>query len=253
MSLRFYVDNLVKGANIIASENNSQFPSENIKDDRRSKIYRSLTSSCDIVFDLGDIRQIDTIAIVDSNIDIIGFESAIIQLNNTNSWTSPPVSENLTIDTQNGWVNFNWNTDQPYRFARLVLTNGTNPVEVSKVFIGKSSYLENVCFGYPITFKQNNRASVSQNKYGQKFFDEISTQKELSGEIPSLNKDEMDLILSILDYASFTRPIWLFFGASNFLNDQNRLCGYYYLSDDPSMSLQAGNFWTLALSFQEGM
>ena len=197
MSLRFFVDNLVKESLITASSNDAQFPSENIKDDRRTKVFRSISNSCNIVFDFGTVSDIDSIAIVDSNIDQIGFTTATIELNNTNSWGSPPVSQALTIDSLNGWVNFNWSTVQSYRFARLVLDNGANPVEVSKVFIGKSNYMESVCFTYPMRYSQNNRATVQTNRYGQKFFDEISTQKLVSGTIPSLNKDEMDMILEI--------------------------------------------------------
>jgi len=253
MSLRFSVDNLVQQSIITASENNSQFPVDNLIDDRRTKIYRSLTTSCNIVFDFGTIRQIDTISIVDSNISQLGFDTAIIQFNNVDSWGAPPVSQSLTLDSDNGWVNYNWPVDQNYRYARLVLTNIINPVEVSKVFIGKSLYFTDICFGYPVSYRQNNRATSSQNRYGQKFFDEINTQKEVSGEIPSLNKDEMDTMLEILDYASFTRPIWLNFDALTFLNDQNRISGYYYLMDDPNLLLNAGNFWTIGLRFAEGM
>lgn len=253
MSIRFCTDNLVQQSTITASENNAQFPADNIKDDRRSKVYKSLTTSCNVVFDFGSVRQIDTFSIVDSNISSFGIDTITVQLSNVNSWLTPPVSEVVTLDTNNGWGNFNWPTDQNYRYARIVLTNIINPVEVAKVFIGKSVYFSEICFGYPVVYKQNNRASVSQNRYGQKFFDEINTQKEVSGEIPSINKNEMDLMLSVLDYASFTRPIWLNFDALTFLNDQNRISGYYYLSDDPAMTLNAGNFWTIGLSFVEGM
>jgi hypothetical protein len=253
MSLRFYVDNLVKQSEIYPSESDAQFPAVNLKDDRRTKIYRSTTGSCNLVFDFGDIRQIDTVALVDSNISTFGFDSVIIELNNVNSWTSPPVSQSITVDSYNGYANFNWPSDQNYRYARLVFTNGVFPVEVSKIFIGKSVYLQDICFTYPLSYRQNNRAITSQNRYGQKFFDEINSQKEVKGEIPSLNKDEMDLILETLDMASFTRPIWLNFNSINILNDQNRISGYYYLSDDPEMQVQAGNYWSLGLSFQEGM
>lgn len=253
MSLRFYVDNLVKSALITASENDAQFPVNNLKDDRRTKIYRSTSGSCSIVFDLGTVRNIDTVSMVDSGIDLIGFSSAIIELNNVDSWLSPAVTQNLTIDPLNGWVNHNWATDQSYRFARIVLTNGVSPVEVSKIFIGKSTFLESVCFSYPVSFRQNNRATSSINRYGQKFFDEISSQKELKGDIPSMNKDEVDLIFSMIDYASFTVPVWVYFNSSNFLNDENRMNGYYYLADDPTLTLQAGNFWNVSLAFQEGM
>lgn len=253
MTMRFYVNNLVKSSTITPSEINAQFPASNLIDDRRTKVYRSLTSSCNVVFDFGVVSEIDSIAIVDSQISSFGFTSATIELNATNTWASPSVTQALTIDSTTGWINYNWATIQNYRYARLVLTNGSSPIELSKLFIGKATYLESVCFSYPISLRYNNRANTTQNRYGQKFFDEINTQKELKGEIPSLNKTELDTILSVVDYASFTKPIWLNLDASNFLNTPNRVCGYYYLSDDPVLSLQSGNFWSLSLPLVEGM
>jgi hypothetical protein len=251
--MRFYVNNLVKSATITASEINAQFPASNLTDDRRTKVYRSLTSSCNVVFDFGSVSQIDSIAIVDSQISNFGFVSATIELNDTDTWTSPAVTQLLTIDSSTGWVNYNWSSIQSYRYARLVLTNGSSPIELSKVFIGKATYLEGVCFSYPIALRYNNRANTTQNRYGQKFFDEINTQKELKGAIPSLNKTEIDTILEVIDYASFTKPIWFNLDASNFLNTPNRVCGYYYLADDPELGLQTGNYWSLNLSLVEGM
>jgi hypothetical protein len=243
----------VKSATITASETNAQFPASNLTDDRRTKVYRSVTSSCNVVFDFGSVKDINSIAIVDSGISSFGFTSATIQLNSTNTWTSPAVSQALTIDAETGWINYNWTSVQSYQFARLVLTNATAPIELSKLFIGKDTYLEGVCFSYPINFRYNNRAITTQNRYGQKFFDEINTQKEVKGSIPSMNKTELDTLLEVIDYASFTKPIWLNFDATNMMNDANRISGYYYLADDPELTLQAGNFWNVNLSLAEGM
>lgn len=252
MSMRFYVNNLVKDAVITASENNAQFPSSNLKDDRRSKVYRSLTSSCNIVFDFGSVKDINAIAIVDSKQSSFGFTTATIELNSTNSWGSPAVSQALTIDSQTGWVNFNWSATQSYRYARLVLTNPTAPIELSKLFIGKDTFIEGVCFSYPINFRYNNRSSVVVNRYGQKFIDEILSQKELSGQIPSMTKSELDVLLEVIDYASYTKPIWFYMEATNLMVDVNRMNGYYYLNDDPEMVLNTGNYWSVSLNLVEG-
>lgn len=253
MTMKFYVNNLVKSAIITPSEANFQFPSSNLKDDRRTKVYRSNTSSCEIVFDFGSPKDINSISIVDSGVSSFGFTSAIIELNSTNTWTSPAISQILTIDLETGWINYNWSSLQTYQYARLVLTNATSPVELSKLFIGQDTYLEGVCFSYPLNFRYNNRSIATQNRYGQKFFDEINTQKELKGSIPSMNKTELDVLLGVIDYASFTKPIWLNFDATNMMNDANRISGYYYLVDDPELTLQAGNFWNVNLSLAEGM
>jgi hypothetical protein len=252
MSVKLYTDNLVKQATLTASSENAQFPLSNLKDDRRSKVFQSTTTACNIVFDFGDIREIDSVCIVESGFDPIGFTSATIELNSVNSWVSPPVSQVLTIDPVNGWVNYDWASVQNYRFARISFVNTPNPIEVSKVFIGKRTELDQICFSYPINYKQNNNASVTRNRLGQKFIDEVNTQKEFSGSINTMTKDEVDQIFEVVDYASFTKPIWVNFNGSYVLNDENKISGYYYLNDDPTFTLQSGNYWSVGLSFTEG-
>jgi hypothetical protein len=252
MSVKFYFDNLIKQATITPSSSNAQFPADNLKDDRRSKVFQSSATSCNIVFDFGLIREIDSICIVESGYAPIGFISAIIQLNSVDSWVSPPVSQALTIDTDNGWVNYDWASVQNYRYARLVLNNAPNPVEVSKVFIGKRTELTDICFSYPINFRTNNNAIIQRNRLGQRFIDEINSQKEFSGSINTMTKDEVDQVFEAVDYCSATKPIWVNFNGTYVLNDENKISGYYYLTDDPRFTLQAGNYWSVSLSFVEG-
>jgi hypothetical protein len=86
----------------------------------------------------------------------------------------------------------------------------------------------------------------------QKFFDKINTQKEISGSINTMNKDEVEILLAMLDVCSFDVPIWITFENMPSLVNSTRLSGYYYLKDDPSLSLVAGNYWNVRLDFEEG-
>lgn len=253
MSLRFYADNLVYQSNITASSVNAQFPVDNIKDVRRSKIFKGTSGTVELVFDLLDFREIDSVAIVDSNIDGFKFDSLTVQMNNVDSWISPPVDEVVTIDFENGWANLNLPSVVTYRYVRLVLENSVDVVGVSKVFIGKSFYNEQICFTYPIDYRQRNNATMSLNRYGQKFFDETNTAKEIKGTIPALDKNEVEELFNLLDIVSFTRPLWLNFDGVNVMQDANRFNGYYYLKSDPTVSLGAGNFWDVELEMEEGM
>lgn len=253
MSLRFYADNLVYQSNITASSVNAQFPVDNIKDFRRTKVFKALSNSAQVVFDLGDIREIDSIALVDSGVDSFGFDSLVVEMNNVNSWATPPFQQSVTIDAVNGWANISLPSVESYRYVRLVLTNTGDNVGVSKVFIGKSFYNEQICFTYPIDYKQRNNATVSTNRYGQKFFDEISSAKEISGTIPALDKTEVEELFELLDLVSFTRPLWLNFNGLNIMLDANRFNGCYYLKEDPTVSLGVGNFWDVELKLEEAM
>lgn len=251
MSLKFLYDNLIEQAMIYPSSEDAQFPASNIKDARKTKVYRSLSNTANVVFDLGDIFEIDTFAICDSNISGFGFDSITLQLNNTDAWVTPPFSQVVPIDFENGICFLSLPSVQSYRYARLVLSNTGDVVELSKVAIGKAFSNENICFSYPIEYRQRSNAITKRNIYGQKFFDEINTIKEFDGTIPSLNKDEMEELMMMLDNISFTRPVWVIFNALNILNDANRLTGRYYLKDDPNLTLEVGNYWSVKLSFEE--
>lgn len=253
MSIRFYYDNLVNQSNIFASSTNAQFPVDNIKDIRRTKVFKSITNTVEVVFDLLDFREIDSIAIVESSIEGFGFDSVTVEMNNVNGWTTPAFQETLPIDLINGWINVNLPGVVVYRYVRLLLSNTAGPVTLSKVFIGKSFYNPEICFTYPIEYRQRNNAIVSVNRYGQKFFDEITTIKEFSATIPSLNKAEMEEIFEMLDFISYTRPIWVNFNAINVMEDANRFNGYYFLKEDPASTLDIGNYWTVEFNFEEGM
>jgi hypothetical protein len=253
MSIRFYYDNLVYQSNITVSSENLQFPKDNIKDVRRTKVFKANSTTAEVVFDLLDYREIDSVAIVDSGMDLFGFDLLVVEMNNVDSWATPPVQETVTIDSVNGWANINLPSTVTYRYVRLVLANTGDNVSLGKVFIGKSLYDENICFTYPIEYRQRNNANVTLNRYGQKFFDEISSTKEVKATIPALNKTEMEEVFELLDFSSITRPVWLNFNAVNIMEDANRLNGYYFLNEDPTPSIGAGNFWDVEFNFVEGM
>jgi hypothetical protein len=251
MSLRFYAFNQVDLAVITPSSQSAQFPVSNIKDPRRTKVFRSTVGGVvTLVFDFQEPVNIDAVLLADPKIRQFNFTTASIQLNNTNSWVTPPVDEALTINQDKGLAKFTWSTPQVYRYARLELTGAGDYVELSKVFIGEQTSILGRCFTYPLNYRPNNLAVISRNIYGQKFIDERVTQKAFSGSVGSMDKDEVDVLFEVLDYCSITRPLWLLLDIEA-LNDTDRISGMYFLQDEPSLSLVAGNFWNSPLSFEE--
>lgn len=251
MTVKFYSQNLVDIADLTPSTEDAQFPVSNIQDTRRTKVYRSTVASANIVFDFGTTQTIDSFFMVDSKNSPFNLLTATIQFNNVDSWGAPAISQALTLDTDFGVAKYDWTTPFNYRYARLVLTAPTF-CEVSKIFIGQRVELVEQCFAYPLNFKEVNNAVIQKNRYNQRFIDEIISYREFSGSINTMTKDELDLIFEVLDYSSVTRPIWVDFSTANILNDPNRIAGYYFLNDEPTLSLQTGNYWNVNLSFQEG-
>lgn len=248
----FLVDNLIKSAVISSTSTNAQYPLSNLKDDRRTKTFRSLSNSTTITLDFLTARPVNVLAFVDDGSNGLGFTACTLQLNNVDVWTSPAVSVSVSVDGLNGFAYAYLDNLANYRYARLVLTGTAGYVELSKVFIGESFQLGDLSFNYPLNFAYNNNATVSKNRLGQKFIDEINSYRTIAGSITTMTKEEVQPLLELCKYASFTRPIWLIFPEGVITEDNDQLNGYYYLKDDPSFSYVAGNFWNTSLSFEEG-
>jgi hypothetical protein len=247
----FLYNNLIKTAVLTPSTVSAQYPVANLVDDRRTKVYRSTSNSDNIEIDLGSAQDINAFSIV-HNGTAFGVSTVTIELNSTNVWTSPAVSQVITLDTTHGFGYHIFNIDQNYRYARIVLTSSLAYCEVSKIFLGKYASIGELTFEYPIKYKQNNNSSVTKNRLGQRFIDLINTQKEISGSISTMTKEEVAPLLSMLDFTSFTLPIWLIFPEGNITTDNDRINGYYYLKDDPTLSFVIGNYWNTELNFEEG-
>jgi hypothetical protein len=253
MAVKYYGLNQVHAATITASTESAQFPLTNLQDDRRTKVYRSTSNSDTMVIDFGQAVDIDAFCIVDNPMLGFALSTLTVELNATNSWGSPAVSQAITLDQTYGWGAYEWATTQNYRFARLVMTSTTGYCEISKIYLGPKSAPGALDFTYPLTFEQKTNCTISENRYGQKFVDDINTQKIVGGEIQHLYKDELDSLLELFDYTSVTRPMFITFDATAmFETNNNRINGYYYLNKSPQYSYQTGNMWSLKLTFEEG-
>lgn len=248
----FLAENLVKVAEISTTSENAQYPLANLRDDRRTKTFRSTSNDTTLIFDFQTMQDINTLAFVDSTLEGLGFTSCTLELNNSTSWVSPPVSVPVSIDTLNGFAYAYFDTVQSYRYARLTFKGSAGYVEVAKLFIGKAAQLGNLSFNYPLNLTFNDNATVSTNRLGQRFIDEINTQREISGSISTLTKEEFQPLLEVLNYASYTRPVWLIFPEGTITVDNDQLNGYYYLKDNPRLVLSEGNYWSVSLNFVEG-
>lgn len=252
---KFLVNNLIhEGTTATVDSENAQYPLSNLLDDRRTKVFRSTANDTIIKFDFGTARPVDILMLVDSGLRSFGFLSATIQLNNTDSWIAPAYSQAVDIDFTHGFAVADFTSTQTFRYARLVLNNTAGYCEVSKLFLGQAVDLGEISFSYPVSFAANTNANITRNRLGQRFIDEVNTIKSISGQLQTLNKEELDGVYEIMDYCSITRPVWVYFPESltTISNNNNRLSGYYYFKDDPDLSLSAGNFWNVAISLEEG-
>jgi hypothetical protein len=135
----------------------------------------------------------------------------------------------------------------------LVFSSTLTYCEIANFFIGKRIELDNNDITYPISYRQVTRRTENENRFGQKFIDEINTQKIFSGSINTMTQNEVDQILEMADFNSITRPVFVAFESSSILNDVDRLNGMYYLAADPQLEFDQGNYWNVSLSFEEAL
>lgn len=246
--------NQVDEAVISASSENAQFPASNLKDYRRTKVFRSLSNNDSVVFDFGEAVDINSFMVVSNPKYGWGFNTITIELNGSNSWGSPAVSQVVTVDPIYGFGYFEWPVNQSYRYARVVMTSSVGYCELSKVFIGSYQDIGEIDFDYPLSHRIGDNVTISKNRYQQRFIDKVGKQKFLSGDLRNMTRDEADSVLELLDYSGEVRPIWVRIDQTNITANPNRLNGYYFLRGDvPQARFDAGSYWSIPLDFEEGL
>jgi hypothetical protein len=248
---RFYALNQIYNAVLTPSTVNAQYPVSNIQDDRRTKTFRSTTNSDNIVFDFGSPIEIDSFCIVDSAINGFGLATLTLELNSTNSWGAPQVSVPVTLDLVNGFGNFEQASGNFYRYARLVMTSTLGYCEISNIFFGARTQLTDNDITFPISYDQGTIAVIAKNRYGQRFIDEVGTQRKMSFSIGTLTIAEMDILFEMIENNASTVPLFIKFCENTLSSDQNRFNGMYYFTDDPKASYTQGGYWSVNMSVEE--
>lgn len=247
--LKFFNTNLIDSSVITPSTVNANFPVSNLKDARRTKVFRSNTGSDNIVFDFGSAKDIDSFFIVGDPRTGLGVSSVTLELNSSNSWVSPAFSQVITLDTV---FNLGISTfaNQNYRYARLVLTSSSTYCELSKVFIGKHIDLgRGPSFNW--SYQSDDLSKIQENRYGQKFVDTIIRQKKLNMSFNLLTKDQLSQLLEIIDSKSKTLPFFVELGDNTMIGNHDRFSGMVYLSSLPSVSNSSFSRYEMSMQLEE--
>jgi hypothetical protein len=257
MSLSFWYGNLIKSPAVLsASENNAFFPVKNIQDDRATKVYRSNTSSCSVVFDLQTIEEVDSIILIPHPILGWGITNPItIEANATNNWLSPAFADSIgasEIDLVHQ-IAIKEIQEQSFRFWRLSFLGGSF-CEVGKVFIGKKHILGNgrsVDYGW--SYQDASNSSIVTNRYGQRFIDEANKQKVFSFNLSNLSRNEVDDFFEIYDFCGITKPFFVRIGCETMINNRNRFSGYVFLNDKPVVVNNSFARYSMQVSLSEAL
>jgi hypothetical protein len=247
--LQFFSGNLIDQATFTPSTENLNFPASNLKDARRSKVFRTTSNTSILILDFQETSEIDSIFIVDNPRNGFGVSTLSFDLNATSNFTSPAYSDSLTFSTVHG-LGYKLFTQQNYRFARLNLTSALGYCELSKVFLGKHIDLwRGPNFNW--SYQNKDISTVKENRYGQKFIDIIGRQKVLNISLTLLNKDQLDQIFSLYDDKGTTKPFFVTIGDDAMVNDHRRFSGMVYLNSVPTITNTSFGRYSLSLSMEE--
>lgn len=249
MSFKLMDRNLVEESTLTSSSENALFPLTNIKDPRRSKVFRSNSNSDSIVIDMQESQLVDTIFIVADKRNGFGISTLTVEFNGTDSWGSPALSVSVPFSVEFG-IGFTEFTQSSYRFARVVMTSTLGYCELSKIYIGKNlSMTRSINFGWSI--KDEELSQKATNRYGQLFTDVILRQKAITFTMQNMDKEDLDLVNSVIDRTGETKPLWFILGCTEMVNDNRRFSGPYILSDIPTIVNAYFNKYSLTMNVRE--
>lgn len=258
MSVKFWNYNLVaEPATVITADSvDAFFPLENLKDPRATKVFRSLTPSVSIVFDLVTSQPVDSILLAPHSRNGWGFTTPVtIEANPTNTWGAPAYSNTVASGDLDQVHNIAIKefTEQAYRFWRLTF-DASEYVEVGKIFIGtvlKVGSGRSQDYGW--AFQERDNSIATLNRYGQRFVDIVNRQKVINMQLSLLNRDEMDDVFQIWDHNSTIRPFWFWIDGIGTLNNTRRHSGIFYLDEMPQAVNVAHALYSMSISMSEAM
>jgi hypothetical protein len=252
MSFSIYSQNLVDQSTLTASTQNSLFPVSNVKDYRRSKVFRSTSNSDNIVFDFGETSDVNTVFLVSDKRSGFGFSTVTLEFNATNVWTSPAATESVAFSVEHGVGFAEFTNTHSYRFCRMVITSTLGYCEVSNLFLGvKNNIVKSINFNW--NYKDVEIMTQKSNRYGQLFTDVIARQKTINCSLSNMNKDNLDEFFKAYDYCGESKPLFIRLGCAEMSNDFRRYSGMVFFQDVPAISNPYFNKYSASLVFKEAM
>lgn len=248
--IKFVTPELLNQSTITASSNNALFPTSNIKDYRRTKVFRSLTNSDSVVFDMHETSEVNSIFVSGSSIDGLGFSTLTLEMNGTDSWGSPAFSVSVPVFAEFDLAYASFAT-QSYRFARLVMTSTLGYCELSVVMLGKSISPGPVDLGW--TFQDQDNSRAQENRYGQRFHDLIPRRRRYGINFSNIDKTQLDSLFDVFDLCGESMPFFMAFDCDGVYTEKERLIAMVYAESMPQVSNRFWDNFSTSLTLVEAM
>lgn len=243
------------GTTLLASTEDALFPVENIQHDHTTKVFRTPvgTLSATVVFDFKTTEPVNYLLYTPSSIDGVGFAGTLLfEANATNEWSSPAFSTTLAMNNTFDIGIKRLASDESYRFWRVTASNTGQFVELSKIFIGKSTTFTTNAIAPGWTRENRDLSRNKKNRFGQKFTDKIGNQEFYRVTYKLLDISEVETLLDMTDLIGNHTPFWFILDrGENIITDQERLAGYFTFRNRPRTRNSSFALYDMSLSLEE--
>ena len=245
--ITFLSENLVDAANIslTTGTEDAQFPLSNLKNEATAVKFRSQENVVVIQFDLQQTREIDAIALHGDTNGTLGLTSASVRTSLTTDFSSStPV--NIPLSAEN-LIGYEYITLVEHRYVELTLTGTGSYAELSNIFIGKRTEIEQNNLSIDsFRYGWRDNSTTSNNKYDQLFIDKRNSTKLVGGALQFCTKSEHEILDQMFRRHLRSLPIWMIVdkeGAA-MVDGEYKLTIYGYFQDVPLWSASGGQHYS---------
>ena len=208
-----------------------------------------------LIFDLGSTEDITSVVLLWPKMDGIKLSNTAvlkIEANATNSWTSPAVSQTLTIDNDYVIASHYFGTNQSYRYWSVTIVDPANPylyVELGVVILGKEDMVQDPEIGFNFVVQDNSREQATQ--YGHRYVDEYPTLTALEFEYKYMDYDDVRLIENAYRINGVRKPVFVTLDANEAVFDKDHFAIYGKFSNKFSLDHIRYDLFETSLSIEE--
>lgn len=209
-----------------------------------------------IVIDLKTAEPIDSFCLFFDAVTGINLSAnavLTIQGNATNLWTSPALSQVVTIDTAFNCANYFWSVAQNYRYFRLKIVDPANAnlyVQLSKIVLTQGTQF-NVMQRNGWKWTLNDQTEIQRTPFGQEYADLYPVQKMVDLDLFGLTYANTKVLDSMYRTVGRTIPVTICIDPLGEFYSPNHYVLYGTFQSTPSGMQLVGNYFDYALSFGE--
>ena len=251
----FLSDNQVPGSSISATTGttSAQFPLTNINTDATTNVARvtEVGNEVVIVVQMPQDLSIDTIAVVGSNLDGLGYTSCVARHSLTTDFsTATDITVDLSQEFAFGYAFF---TSAIARNVQFTFQNTGSFVEISKIYIGARTEISATYSRESFNREIARNDEITENIIGNRFVNILNARDIITGVYPLLESPNFLTIESLFIKHGAYLPIWVMLDQENdlFTNGQFKLSMYSYFNNMFAHDLIGGGYFNVDIDLIE--